>query len=145
MARYGATGRRSWSSRHHALLAETHQMVGDADTALRILTDALDLTERTGEKWYAAEIHRRMGDAHRQRGGDDAAARCFEKALIVARCQSAKLWELQAATSYAHLLADRGTPSEGRARLARVYDWFTEGFDTVPLHAARMALDGKWT
>jgi hypothetical protein len=66
---------------------------------------------------------------------------CFERALIVARCQGAKLWELQAATSYAQLLRDEGKPAEARALLTPIYAWFTDGIDTIPLRAARGLLD----
>jgi predicted ATPase len=43
--------------------------------------------------------------------------------------------------SLARLLADRGQRNEARAVLAPVYGWFTEGFDTADLKAARALLD----
>ncbi len=52
-----------YAARYSALLAETHQMLGDTEAALRILREGLDLAERTGEMWYAAELHRRIGEA----------------------------------------------------------------------------------
>ena len=86
-------------------------------------------------------LHRRCGDALWRRGDDAAARRCFEQALDVARGQGAKLWELQAATSYARMLRDQGKPAEAAALLAPVYAWFNEGFDTMPLRQARALLD----
>ena len=111
-------GQRCTPPWYSALLAETHRMLGDTEAALRILREALDLAERTGEMWYAAELHRRMGEVHRQRGDDDAAAVCFARALAVADRQNAMLWKLQAAASNARLLRDQGSP-RGGPRAAR--------------------------
>jgi predicted ATPase len=126
---------------YRALLAETHQVLGETDEALRLLTGELERVSQSGELWYVAELHRRIGEVHRQCGRSEAARRSFEQALAVAREQSAKLWELQAATGYAQLLRDEGKPAEAHTLLAPVYAWFTEGFDTVPLRAARAMLD----
>lgn len=43
--------------------------------------------------------------------------------------------------SLACLLALRDRRDEGRAMLAEVYNWFTEGFDTADLKAAKALLD----
>jgi predicted ATPase len=55
--------------------------------------------------------------------------------------QQAKSWELRAATSKALLWRDHGRRAESRELLAPVYDWFTEGFDTVDLRRAKALLD----
>ena len=74
--------------------------------------------------------------------GDRAAAEeSFCAALAVARRQSAKLWELRAATSLARLWCDQGERAEARDLLAPVYGWFTEGFDTPVLQDAKALLD----
>ncbi len=39
------------------------------------------------------------------------------------------------------MLRDQDKQAEARALLAPVHAWFTEGFDTVPLRAARALLD----
>ena len=51
------------------------------------------------------------------------------------------MWELRAATSLARLCGDQGRRAEARARLAPVYNWFTEGFDTADLKDAKGLLD----
>jgi predicted ATPase len=66
---------------------------------------------------------------------------CFERAFAVARQQQAKSWELRAATSMARLWRDQGKRDEARDLLAPVYDWFTEGFDTLDLKQAKALLD----
>jgi predicted ATPase len=74
--------------------------------------------------------------------GDFAAAEAsFHQATAVARRQSAKLWELRAATSLAQLWRDQGKRTEARDLLAPIYGWFTEGFDTPVLHGAKALLD----
>jgi hypothetical protein len=57
------------------------------------------------------------------------------------RQQQAKSWELRAATSMARLWLDQGKRGEARELLAPVYGWFTEGFDTLDLKAAKALLD----
>jgi predicted ATPase len=60
--------------------------------------------------------------------------RC-KAALALAQRQSAKLWELRAATSLARLWRDQGKLAEARDLLAPVYGWFTEGFATPVLRS----------
>ena len=70
-----------------------------------------------------------------------AAEASFHKAITVARQQSAKLYELRAATSLARLWRDQGKRDEARDLLAPVYGWFTEGFNTPVLQEAKSLLD----
>ena len=65
----------------------------------------------------------------------------FERALSVARAQEAKSWELRAATSLARLWRDQGKRQQARELLAPIYGWFSEGFDTLDLKAAKALLD----
>jgi predicted ATPase len=65
----------------------------------------------------------------------------FERALVVARKQQAKSWELRTAMSMARLWRDQGKRDEARDLLAPVYGWFTEGFDTLDLKEAKALLD----
>ena len=58
----------------------------------------------------------------------------------MARRQSARSYELRAATSCARLLRDEGQHAAARDLLAPVYAWFTEGFDTADLRDAAALL-----
>ncbi len=141
LAAHAATEAVMHSCYFRAMLAETHQMLGERDAALALLNEALMSVEQTGEKWCLAELHRRIGEVRRQLGDHDAATQSFEQALAVSRRQGARLWELRAATSVARMLRDAGDGTQAEAVLAPVYDWFGEGFDTVPLREARALLD----
>ena len=68
------------------------------------------------------------------------AQKCFERAIEVARKQSAKSFELRATMSLARLLASQGRRDEARMMLADIYNWFTEGFDTPDLKDAKALL-----
>jgi predicted ATPase len=66
---------------------------------------------------------------------------CFERALQIARHQQAKSWELRSATSLARLWRDQGNRQAASELLAPVHSWFTEGFATPDLKAAKQLLD----
>jgi len=105
------------------------------------LDQALQLVERTGERWFAAELDRQRGRLLLRQGQAEAAEELYRQALGIAREQEAKLWELRAAASLARLWRDQGRRAAARALLAPVYDWFTEGFATADLKAAKALLD----
>ena len=70
-----------------------------------------------------------------------AAEACFQRALAVARRQTAKSWELRAAMSLSRLWQQQGKRDEACQLLAESYGWFTEEFDTADLQDARALLD----
>jgi predicted ATPase len=108
----------------------------DHDWAIALLVVALARVEKTGERWFEAELHRLWGE-HLLRAPNngsefaDAEDR-FRRALTVA---------LRAATSLARLWRDQGKRTEARDLLAPIYGWFTEGFDTTVLQDAKALLD----
>jgi predicted ATPase len=59
----------------------------------------------------------------------------------VARHQQAKALELRAALSLARLWQGQGQRAAARQLLASIYNWFTEGFDTVDLQEAKALLE----
>jgi len=105
------------------------------------MDDALQIAERTGERWFEAELYRHKGQLLLRQGRIEAAEGLYRKALSIAVEQEAKLWELRAATSLARLRRDQGRHAEARDLLAPVYGWFTEGFDTPDLKEAKAVLD----
>ena len=124
-----------------ALLAGACEMAGEIDEGLSLLDDALQSVERTGERWFAAELNRQKGQLLLRQGHIEAAEQLYRKALSIAEEQGAKLWELRAAASLARLRGDQGQRGEARDLLAPVYGWFTEGFDTQDLRQGKALLD----
>jgi predicted ATPase len=127
-----------------AMLSDAHLLAGDADAALAHVEEALRVSARTGEAWFDAELHRRLGGVllHLHPGDAARAEGEFLRALEVARSQSARLFELRAARDLARLLRDRGRVAEARDVLAPVYAAFTEGFGFPDLVEARALLEG---
>src|SRR5262249_16182884 len=99
--------------------------------------------EQSGARFFEAEVHRCHGDVLLAQGDQNAAEAeaSYGRALDIARGQSARLWELRAATGLARLCRDHGKRQEAVALLAQVYGWFTEGFDTPDLQEAKVLLD----
>jgi class 3 adenylate cyclase/predicted ATPase len=140
-AAYRATGSELLVPHYIALLAEACEIVGEIDEAVTLLDDALQITERTGERWQDAELNRQKGQILLRQGHSQAAEELYCKALSIAEEQEAKLWELRAAVSLARLRREQGRRGESRDLLAPIYGWFTEGFDTSDLKEARALLD----
>jgi predicted ATPase len=117
--------------------------MGQPEVGLGQLSEALALTEKSGVRWFEAELYRRRGELLRTAhpGATAEAEACFHRAITIARQQDAKLWELRAAASLARLWRDQERPDEARGLLAPVYGWFTEGFETLDLQEAKALLD----
>jgi predicted ATPase len=64
----------------------------------------------------------------------------FQQAIGVARSQSARSLELRAAMSLSRLWQQQGKKDDARRLLAEIYGWFTEGFDTADLKAAKILI-----
>jgi predicted ATPase len=140
-AAYRATGAEAWTPYHIALLAGACEIAVQVEEAVTLLDEALQIVERTGERFFAAELNRHKGQLLMRQGHSEAAEEHYRKALSIAEEQGAKLWELRAAISLARLWGERGRRGEARDLLMPVYGWFTEGFDTTDLKEAKALLD----
>ena len=141
VAAYRATGAVMWLPHFIALLAGAHAEAGQVEAAVTLLDEALRTGERTGERWFAAELNRQKGELLLRQGDADGAEELYLKALGSARDQAAKLWELRAATSMARLRDEQGRQVEAYDLLAPVCREFTEGFDVADLKEAKALLD----
>ena len=122
-----------------SLVAEGYILAEKLVEARLILDQALAIVTKTNEHWSEAELLRLIGKIE-VREDANAAEIKFEQALTVARSQGAKSWELRTATSLAHLWHGQGRTDDARNLLQPVYDWFTEGFDTLDLKEAKTLL-----
>jgi len=132
-----------------ALLAEVYGKVGQVEEGLRVLAQALALTDKIGMRVHEAEVYRLKGELTLKQSSiqrltssvQKEAEECFWKAIGVARKQQAKSLELRAATSLARLWQQQGKQKEAHELLSVIYGWFTEGFDTKDLQDAKVLLD----
>ena len=65
---------------------------------------------------------------------------CFRRAIDVARHHEAKSAELRAVVSLSRSWQRQGKREEADQRLAEIYNWFSEGFDTADLREAKTML-----
>jgi predicted ATPase len=140
-AAFHTPGAAVWMPYYIGLRARACEIARQIEEASTLLDDALQMVDRTGEQWFAAELHRRKGRLLLRQGQDAAAEELYWKALRIAREQEGKLWELRAAVSLARLRRDQGQQAAARDLLTPVYRWFTEGFDTPDLKEAKALLD----
>ena len=130
------------SDRCLAFLAAAFGQMVSFDEGLHAIDEGFQFIERTGQRYYEAELHRLKGKLLVAPNSSNAQAeKCFRAAIDVARRQHAKSWDLRATTSLARLLRDTNQRDEARAMLAEIYNWFTEGFDTADLKDAKALLD----
>jgi predicted ATPase len=84
---------------------------------------------------------RQRGEIHRRMGDEADSERDLRAAIAAALRMGSKAYELRATMSLARLLAKQGKCDEARTKLADIYGWFTEGFDTADLKDAKALLD----
>jgi predicted ATPase len=151
-----------------ALQAEVYGKVGQIKQALALLAEALTAVQTNGERRLEAELYRLKGTltlqsrqvadksqtSHEQVEGNSENANpqplipnppteaeaCFLKAIEVAQQQQAKSLELRAVVGLSQLWQHQGKQEEARQRLAEIYSWFSEGFDTADLQEAAVLL-----
>jgi predicted ATPase len=125
------------------LLAEVCGMGGHVEEALEAVDEALADVSKSGVAFCEAELVRVKGAVLLQRSAanEAAAEKLFCEALQIARRQQTKSLELRAAVSLSRLWQHRGEREDALELLSDIYGWFTEGFDTADLEAARVLLN----
>jgi predicted ATPase len=146
VAAYGATGADLGRSSYLALLAEAYGKRGQAEEGLAALAEALTVVHDHRICFNEAELYRLKGELLLKRdelepAGLTEAEACFARALDAARRQQAKSLELRAAMSLGRLWQRQGKSADARDLVAGVYGWFTQGFDTADLIAAKAWLE----
>ncbi len=123
-------------------LAELCGKFGQTEIGLAALREAQTFIEKNNELWLQAELYRLRGELQLQNGADEnKAANHFQQAIKIARLQTAKSLQLRATISLARLWQKQGKNAKARKSLAKIYNWFTEGFDTADLQDAKDFLD----
>jgi class 3 adenylate cyclase/predicted ATPase len=144
LARYRVTGAALCLPLYLSSLASVEAAGGHYLVALHLLDEARAASANGDEQWVSAEIHRLTGEAMLVRNGDTAGAeREFRAALVLAREQGAKLWELRAAKSLTRLTLRDDEARAAHNDLAMVYNSYSEGFTELDLEEAKATLDAR--
>jgi tetratricopeptide (TPR) repeat protein len=116
---------------------------GAVDEGLQAIQDELTRSKQTGQRLLESEVRRLHGELllAKDSGTAKEAEREIQQAIDIARQQSARSLELRAVMSLARLWKRQGRTEQARIILAEIYDWFSEGFETADLLAARKLLD----
>lgn len=134
---YRSGGSLIWLPHYLDILASAYEIAGQCEEAMKHVNSALRIIERTGERWFAAELHRHKGQLLARQGNAGAAEDRFYEALTIAQAQGARLWELRAVMSLVRLHRDQGRRAGACQLLGSTYRCFTEGFGTPDLRAAK--------
>ncbi len=143
LIQYRATGAELGVPSLNISLVETYKKEGRAEEGLKLLNQTMAAVHRGAERNSEAELYRLKGELLLSLSAQNQAEAetCFRQAIDVARYQSARLLELRAVMSLGRLLQKRGKKEEARQKLAEIYGWFTEGFDTKDLKEAKNLLE----
>lgn len=166
LAAIQVTGQETGRPHYLTLLAQECGKEGRVEEALSMLTEALTMAEKNGERSREAELYRLKGELTLPKGTRDWRLEAnpsslqapslkpqvpsrveqetegyFLKAIEIARRQQAKSLELRATVSLARLWQRQGKRQAARNMLSEIYHWFTEGFDTKDLQEAKALLE----
>ncbi len=124
-------------------LAEALALQGDVDAGLCLIEECLDQIERPGwhERVWLPEVLRLKGWMLMRQGRLPEAEAQLRASIDWARRQQARSWELRSSTTLAELMAASGRRDAACELLSPIYGWFSEGFDTRDLKAARTTLE----
>jgi predicted ATPase len=141
IAEFKATGARLRLPYYLGLLAGVCGRAGLAEEGLAAIDEGMAESRAHNERWWDAELHRLRGELLLASGaGAHEAEADYLRSIEIARSQQARALELRAATSLARLWQAQRRASDAQELLGEAYSWFTEGFDTPDLRAARALL-----
>jgi predicted ATPase len=125
------------------LLAQAEAVAGELDTALATVEEQLAAIEQTGERWFAAEVHRARGEIllERDLANTAPAENAFLTAVAIAQRQKARSFELRSALALAKLYQSTDRPGEACAILAPALEGFAPTPDFPETAEAQKILD----
>jgi len=141
ISEFKASGARLRLPYYLSLLAHVCGKAGRAEEGLASIDEALAEARTHNERWWDGELHRLRGELLLMQGADasDGEAAIL-RAIEIARSQQARSLELRATMSLARLWSTQKRFDDARRQLSDLYAWFTEGFETPDLQAARLLL-----
>ena len=124
-----------------SLLAQVYGKAGRAEEGLACINEALSEARAHNERWWDAELHRLRGELLLMDGADASEVEAaLLRAIAISQSQQARSLELRATMSLARLWSTQKRFDDARRKLSDLYAWFTEGFETPDLQAARLLL-----
>ena len=124
-----ATGAEYARPYYLALLAEAYGKVGQAEEGLTVLAEALAMVDKTGERYYEAELYRLKGELTLQsqveshKSKVEEAEACFLKAIEIAQQAASEVAGTARAMSLARLWQQQGK----KTKLTRCWPRSTTG------------------
>ncbi len=119
---FQASGNRMGVSSMFAIMGEICGRIGQIPRGLMYIERALDYVRESGERFAESDVHRVKGELLRMAGESADARLSFERALLVARSQSARTLALAAAIPLARALCEEGEFGPARDLLQPLYD-----------------------
>ena len=125
------------------LSAEAHLAAGRLQEALEVARRGIEFSTRGEERFFEPENHRIQGAILAKDGGEnrEAIEAHFSNALELARAQGAIALELRAAVGIGRFALDHDTGDAALASIRRIYDTYSEGFDTPDLQEAKALIE----
>ena len=156
LAAQRATGADLTPEYYLGLLAAVYWEIGLPAEGLLVLAEALAVLSENRQSMWGAELYRLRSELTLAQSSvrrlessvpstttantQAEAEECFRKAIDIAQKQKAKSLELRAVMSLARLWQSQGKRNEAHQMLSEIYNWFTEGFDTMDLQEAKALL-----
>jgi predicted ATPase len=124
-------------------LAEAEARNGELRAALATLEEAIDGFDRTGQRWFNAEIHRMRGEILLELNPADPALAvdALLTAIGVAQAQKTRSFELRAALALARLYRSTGRHADAQAAIGPALEGFAPTPE-LPEIAAALAFVG---
>ncbi len=138
---FNMTGAKLSLSHFYSVFAQAHLLSGNTDEALRRIDEAIQTSAINGNVFFLAESHRLRGEILLACNRRQEAEAAFNQSLEIARSQDAKSWELRTTMSLCRLWQSQNRTTEARSALAKIYGWFTEGFDLPDQVEAKQLLE----
>ncbi len=125
-------------------LAEAEARNGERAAALATLDRALEDFERSGQRWFDAELHRTRGEILLEQNPADPglAEEVFLAAIAVARHQKARSFDLRAALAVAKLYRTTGRDADAHAVLGPALEGFAPTPEMPEIAEAQALLAG---
>lgn len=131
------------------MLAQAYGQDGKVEEGLQTLQKAFEAIAESGEHTNEAELYRLQGELILKSIHENQSVYSstigevedtFLKSLTIAQHQEAKSWELRTTISLCKLMTTQNRHKEAYDLLKPIYEWFTEGYDTVDLIEAQTLL-----